>query len=135
MRSRERQADGGRTSGSVIIAPMIDKVVASADEAVGDRAEGVDELQRRARLLGVEVLHQLHRALDVGEQCGDGLALALDGASRGEDALGQRHADVRNGLTVPPEIEGTHFGETVKTLKAIYRRSVSKKETGVGLEA
>jgi Mg/Co/Ni transporter MgtE len=28
-----------------------------------------------------------------------------------------------------------HFGETVKTLKAIYRRSVSKKETGVRLEA
>ncbi len=39
------------------------------------------ELQRRvdngARLLRVEVLHQLHRALDVGEQRRDGLALAF----------------------------------------------------------
>jgi hypothetical protein len=30
-----------------------------------------------ARLFGVEVLYQLHRALDVREQRGDGLALAL----------------------------------------------------------
>ena len=32
----------------------------------------------RARLLGVEVLHQLGRALDVGEQRGDRLALAVE---------------------------------------------------------
>ena len=34
-------------------------------------------IDNRARLLGVEVLHQLHRALDVGEQRRDRLALAL----------------------------------------------------------
>jgi hypothetical protein len=43
------------------------------------------QLQRRidyrARLLGVEVLHQLHRALDVGEQSGDGLALTVGNGS------------------------------------------------------
>jgi hypothetical protein len=32
----------------------------------------------RARLLGIEIAHQLRRALDVGEQSGDGLALALE---------------------------------------------------------
>src|SRR5215470_14564488 len=32
----------------------------------------------RARLLGVEVLDKVHRALDVGEQHGDRLALALE---------------------------------------------------------
>ena len=32
----------------------------------------------RARFLGIEVLHQLGRALDVGEQRGDRLALALE---------------------------------------------------------
>ena len=31
----------------------------------------------RARLLGIEIAHQLRRALDVGEQRGDRLALAL----------------------------------------------------------
>ena len=32
----------------------------------------------RARLLGIEVAHQLGRALDVGEQRGDRLALAVE---------------------------------------------------------
>jgi hypothetical protein len=40
---------------------------------------GIDD---RARVLGVETLDQLHRALDVGEEGGDGLALAFKGASR-----------------------------------------------------
>ena len=31
----------------------------------------------RARLFGIEIAHQLGRALDVSEQCGDGLALAV----------------------------------------------------------
>jgi hypothetical protein len=41
----------------------------------------------RSRLLGVEVLHQIHRALDVREQCSDRLALAFgDFRSLGSDA-------------------------------------------------
>src|SRR5262250_1606922 len=45
--------------------------------------DGVDhQLQRRidngAGVLRVEVLDQLHRALDIGEQRGDGFALALE---------------------------------------------------------
>jgi len=34
-------------------------------------------IDKRARLFGVEVLYQLHRALDVGEQRRDRLALAV----------------------------------------------------------
>ena len=44
------------------------------------------QLQRRvddrARLLGIEVAHQLGRALDVGEQRRDGLALAIQALRR-----------------------------------------------------
>ena len=36
----------------------------------------------RARLLGIEIAHQLRRALDVGEQRGDRLALALQAVRR-----------------------------------------------------
>jgi hypothetical protein len=39
-------------------------------------------IDNRAGLLGVEVLHQLHRTLDVGEQGGDGLALAFNSFRR-----------------------------------------------------
>jgi hypothetical protein len=52
----------------------------------------------RARLLGIEVAHHLGRILDVGEQRGDGLALALDcfrGLALGRDANARLN---RNGL-------------------------------------
>ena len=47
---------------------------------------GIEEL---ARLLGVPVGEQLHRALEVGEEYRHLLALALKGALRGEDLLGE----------------------------------------------
>ena len=47
---------------------------------------GVEEL---ARLLGIAVGEQLHRALEVGEEDGDLLALALEGGLGGEDLLGE----------------------------------------------
>ena len=47
---------------------------------------GIEEL---ARLLGVPVGEQLHRALEVGEEHRDLLALALEGGLRGEDLLGE----------------------------------------------
>ena len=50
--------------------------------------DGVDhQLERRiddcARLFGIEAFHQIHRALDVGEQRGHGLALAARGVGGG----------------------------------------------------
>ena len=46
----------------------------------------VEEL---AGLFGIAVGQQLHRALEVGEQHGDLLALAFQGGLGGEDFLGQ----------------------------------------------
>src|SRR5262245_36661023 len=48
-----------------------------------------DGIQQLPRLLGVPVGEQLHRALQVGEEHCDLLALAFEGASRQKDALGQ----------------------------------------------
>jgi hypothetical protein len=47
---------------------------------------GVEQL---ARLLGITIGEQLHRALQVGEEHGDLLALALEGGLGREDLLGQ----------------------------------------------
>ena len=46
-------------------------------------------VQELARLLRIAVGEQLHRALEVGEEDGDLLALALQGGLRGEDLLGE----------------------------------------------
>src|SRR5438445_11877128 len=46
-------------------------------------------VENLARLLGVAVGQQLHRPLEVGEEDGYLLALALQGAFRGEDLLGE----------------------------------------------
>ena len=48
-----------------------------------------DRVEELARLLGVTVGEQLHRALEVGEEHGDLLALALKGGLGGEDLLGE----------------------------------------------
>ena len=47
---------------------------------------GIEQL---ARLLGVAIGEQFHRALEVGEEHGDLLALALQGGLGGEDLLGE----------------------------------------------
>ena len=44
---------------------------------------------RSSRVLGVAVGEELHRALEVGEEDGDLLALAFEGGPRGEDPLGE----------------------------------------------
>ena len=48
-----------------------------------------DGIQELPRILGVTVGEQLHRALEVGEEDGHLLALALEGSLRGEDLLGE----------------------------------------------
>ena len=48
-----------------------------------------DRVEELARLLGVAVGEQLHRALEVGEQDRDLLALAFQGGLGGEDLLGE----------------------------------------------
>ena len=48
-----------------------------------------DGIEQLARLLGIAVGEQLHRALEVGEEHGHLLALALQRGLRGEDLLGE----------------------------------------------
>jgi hypothetical protein len=47
-----------------------------------------DRIEKLARLFGVAVGKQLHRALEVGEEDRHLLALALQGRLGGEDLLG-----------------------------------------------
>jgi hypothetical protein len=46
-------------------------------------------IEDSARLLGIALGEQLHRAFEVGEEHGDLLALAFEGAPGGEDLLGE----------------------------------------------
>jgi hypothetical protein len=58
-----------------------------AVNAVGeDREEPIEDL---VPLLWINLLGQVHRALNVGEQNRHLLALALESAARGEDLLGE----------------------------------------------
>ena len=56
-----------------------------------------DRVEELARLLGVAVGEQLHRALEVGEEDGDLLALALQRRLASQDLLGEVFGGVRLG--------------------------------------
>jgi len=58
------------------------------------REDGVENL---ARLFGIPVGEQLHGALEVGEEHGDLLALALERALRSQNLLGEVARRVRPG--------------------------------------
>jgi len=73
---RERRAEQGENS---IAGGLHDVAVVTMDRIDHQVQRRIDD---RARLLGVEVRHQLGRALDVGEQRRDGLALALGNIGR-----------------------------------------------------
>ena len=71
---------------------LVDGALVAVDGLHHPFEHGVEEL---ARLLGIAVGEQLHRALEVGEEHRDLLALALEGALRGEDPLGEVLGRVR----------------------------------------
>jgi hypothetical protein len=52
-----------------------------------------------AGFFGVDVLHQIHRPLDVGEQCSDRLALALGGLDLRRDSYRRRRLLVEDWCT------------------------------------
>src|SRR5262249_37160316 len=58
-----------------------------------------NRVQQLPRLLGIAVGEELHRALEVGEEHGDLLALAFEGRLGGEDSFGEmlRHVRRRRG--------------------------------------
>jgi hypothetical protein len=64
-------------------------VTVIAMDRVDHQFEG--RIDNRTRLFGIEVFHQLHRAVDVGEQRRDRLALAVE--RRRSIGLLRRHAN------------------------------------------
>ena len=65
---------------------LVDGALVAVDGLHHPFEHGIEELPR---LLGIAVGEQLHRALQVGEEHGDLLALALERGLRGEDLLGE----------------------------------------------
>ena len=65
---------------------LVDRALVAVDGLHHPFEDRVEELPG---LLGVPVREQLHRALEVGEEHGDLLALAFEGGLRGEDLLGE----------------------------------------------
>ena len=65
---------------------LVDRALVAVDGLHHALEDGIEEL---ARLLRIAVGEQLHRALEVGEEHGDLLALAFEGSLGGEDLLGE----------------------------------------------
>src|SRR5687767_7413864 len=77
---------------------VAEELVDRALVAMHLRERGLEEpAQQRVHGLGAEPFGERGRADDVAEQYGDGLALALDRAPRGEDLLGEMTRRVRRG--------------------------------------
>src|SRR5262249_13743303 len=82
-------------------------------------------IEEPARLLGITVGQQLHRALEVGEEHGDLLALTLERALRGKDLLGEVLGGVGRGRHEPDRNWGGCPCEPLPAFatKVIARRS------------
>jgi len=65
---------------------LVHRALVAVDGLHHQREDGIENL---ARLLGIAVGEQLHRALQVGEKDCDLLALALEGGLGGEDLFGE----------------------------------------------
>ena len=81
-------------------------------------------------LLGVDLLGELHRAGDVGEEHGHLLPLALDGGPRGQDAVGEVLRGVGAGVAAGTVRAGRCRGGRGRT----YRRAAGVTEPRTGSE-
>jgi hypothetical protein len=61
---------------------LVDGALVAVDGLHHPLEDGIESLRR---LLGIAVGEELHRALEVGEEHGDLLALAFEGGLRGEN--------------------------------------------------
>ena len=73
---------------------LVDRTLVLVNRLDHALEDGVENL---ARLFRIAVRQELQRALEIGEEDGHLLALALEGALRGEDALGEVPGRVRFG--------------------------------------
>ncbi len=76
---------------------LVDRSLEAVDAVGQDPEEAIED---PVPLLGVDLLGQLHRALDVGEEHRHLLALALQGRLALEDLVGQVLRGVVAGLTI-----------------------------------
>jgi hypothetical protein len=75
-------------------------------EAVHAVSEDLEEaVEDRVPLLGIDLLSQLHRALHVGKEDGDLLALALERGLRLEDLVGEVLGGVRAGVSLGSRLQ------------------------------
>jgi hypothetical protein len=65
---------------------LVDRALEAVNRLHHVFEDGIEDL---ARLLGITICEQLHRALEIGEEHSDLLALALEGALGREDLLGK----------------------------------------------
>ena len=79
----ERRAEQGHDA---VAHDLVHRALVAVDGLHHPLQYGIEQL---ARLFGIAIGEQLHRALEVGEEDGDLLALALEGGLRGQDLLGQ----------------------------------------------
>jgi hypothetical protein len=85
--------DRGTEEGHDAVAGVLIHRALEAVYAIGEYLK--ETVQDLVPLFRIELLGEVHRALHVGEEDGHLLALALEGASRGEDLLGEVLGRVR----------------------------------------
>ena len=125
----ERRAEEGHDP---VAHDLVDRALVAVDGLHHPLEDGVEEL---ARLLGVAVGEELHRALQVGEEHRDLLALAFEGGLRGEDLLGEvlrrvglRVGCARDGLACRRGSRTSHrIACPAQGLRRTARRSVSSR--------
>jgi hypothetical protein len=76
---------------------LVDRPLEAVNALGEDREEAIHD---PVPLFGIHLLAEIHRALHVGEEYGDLFALAFEGATRGEDLLGQMVRRVRAGVAL-----------------------------------
>ncbi len=86
---RDRRAEQRHDA---VAGELVDEALEALDPVGEDLEKAVHDLRP---LFRVELLGQLHRALHVGEQHGDLLALALKRGARGQDLVGEMFGSVR----------------------------------------
>ena len=98
-------SDRRTEQGEDAIASRLHDVAVVAMGGVDHQFEG--RIDEGACLLGIEVLHQIHRTLDVGEQRGNGLALAFEIFIAGVSAtrIGASSISLPTAVEFPPSAQ------------------------------
>jgi hypothetical protein len=108
---------------------LVDGAFEAVDALGEDREEAIED---RVPLFGLDPLRDLHGALDVHEQHRDVLALALQGASRSEDAIGEMAGGVGAGWAIAEDRSRRRRPTTARTEARAARQLGAAARTGLG---